>query len=105
MRIIIEIDEQEQAPDIQTTTAGAETHSPRSAEAPSTAGIDAGPAPALGEADDPGPDPGPDPGRVGDGAVGDSAADVHLDAGGAPGADPSGADALIDDEDSADLSG
>lgn len=48
MRIIIEIDEQEQAPDIQTTTTGAETHSPRSAEAPSTAGIDAGPAPALG---------------------------------------------------------
>jgi hypothetical protein len=103
MRIIIEIDEQEQAPDIRTTTAGAEAHAPRTADAPSTAGIDAGPAPALGEAAE-AEDPRPDPGQAGDGAVGDSAADVHLDAGGAPGAGPSGADPVIDD-DPADLSG
>lgn len=102
MRIIIEIDEREPAPDIRTTTAAEEGASSPATDETSTEGVDAGPAPAL--SGDPGGDgPGIDPGTGGDGAMGttdDSAPDVQLDAGTAPELAPPRADAPfpVDDD-------
>jgi hypothetical protein len=107
MRIIIEIDEQNPAPAIRTTTA-AETREPSQMTGEtSTKGIDAGPAPARsGEPD--GRDPGIDPETRGDGArgaTGDSASDVHLDAGTAPDLAPPDADVPLPVDDEEDLNG